>query len=357
MNTYNKPYLQPYNGKSTRYDCPSCKAKKTFTLYLDGNTNQPIHATVGRCERESNCGYHYTPKQYFHDNPMNKSERKEWKPLPTPTPKPVEPVRPIGLIPFDLVEKSASYASDFVRFLCDIFEVEQIVESFENYALGATKTKEVIFWQIDIEGKVRTGKIMQYDAITGKRIHNGGGAIDWVHNKLKNLGTLPQDFNLQQCFFGEHLLTMNPTATVAIVESCKSAVIASIIMPNFVWLSAGNLNGLSIDKCKVLQGRNVVLYPDLSKNKIAFDKWSDRATEIQKLYNCKISVSTLLECNATDVQRVAGLDVADFIINELSNKTTEEEIQQRFSPKLEHLIEQNSALLLLIEKFGLVETC
>ena len=132
-----------------------------------------------------------------------------------------------------------------MRFLCEIFEVEQIVQSFENYALGATKTNEVIFWQIDINGKVRTGQIMQYNPTTGKRIHNEGGAIDWVHNKLKRVGMLPHDFNLQQCFFGEHLLTMNPTATVAIVESCKSAIIASVIMPNFVWLSAGNLNGLS----------------------------------------------------------------------------------------------------------------
>jgi hypothetical protein len=80
----------------------------------------------------------------------------------------------------------------------------------ENYALGATNSKEVIFWQIDIHGKVRTGKIMQYNSITGKRIKHQNGAIDWVHNKLKKTGALPEDFNLQQCFFGEHLLKIYP---------------------------------------------------------------------------------------------------------------------------------------------------
>ena len=32
----------------------------------------------------------------------------------------------------------------------------------ELYALGATKKQEVIFWQIDIQGRVRSGKIMKY---------------------------------------------------------------------------------------------------------------------------------------------------------------------------------------------------
>jgi hypothetical protein len=45
-----------------------------------------------------------------------------------------------------------------------------------------------------------------------------------------------------------------------------------------VWLAAGNLNELSIEKCQVLKGRDVMLYPDLG----AFDKWSEKATEIKK---------------------------------------------------------------------------
>jgi hypothetical protein len=52
----------------------------------------------------------------------------------------------------------------------------------ENYALGATKSKEVIFCQIDVIGKVRSGKIMQYNPTTGKRIKHQSGAIDWFLN-------------------------------------------------------------------------------------------------------------------------------------------------------------------------------
>ena len=51
---------------------------------------------------------------------------------------------------------------------------------------------------------------MQYNPETGKRMKHQSGAIDWVHNKLKKSRQLLEDFNLQQCFFGEHLLNTYP---------------------------------------------------------------------------------------------------------------------------------------------------
>jgi hypothetical protein len=323
---YPHPYLQPYKGKATRHDCPSCKAKLSFTLYLDGNTHKPIHDIVGKCNRESKCGYHYTPKQYYLDNPSHRNETcLVYKQIPDlknnparnlPSPQGEGSGVRFGSIPFSFVEKSASYKSNFVRFLFDYFTDDQIRNAAENYALGATRSKEVIFWQIDIHGKVRTGKIMQYNPDTGRRIKHQSGAIDWVHNKLKKNGTISEDFNLQQCFFGEHLLKLYPDKPIAIVESEKSAIIASCIMPDMIWLAAGNLNGLSIEKCLVLKGRNVMLYPDLG----AFEKWSIKANEIHNQYNCKVIISTLLENEATNSDRANGLDIADYVISEFNSK-------------------------------------
>jgi hypothetical protein len=45
---------------------------------------------------------------------------------------------------------------------------------------------------------------MLYNANTGKRIKEPFNHATWVHSVLK----LPE-FNLQQCFFGEHLLQGN----------------------------------------------------------------------------------------------------------------------------------------------------
>ena len=350
---YAQPYLQKYKGISTRHTCPECGQKQSFTLYLDGNTNEPIHQTVGKCNRESKCGYHYTPKQYFMDNPTCRDAACHVSKQP---PQPITPPQPPGTIPFSFVEKSTSYKSNFVRFLCELLTIEQITIIGEKYALGATKNKEVIFWQIDITGKVRTGKIMQYNPETGRRLKHESGAIDWVHNKLKKSGTLPQDFNLQQCFFGEHLLTIYPEATVCIVESEKSALISAAIFPDFIRLASGGIQGLAVDKCKVLKDRTVILYPDLN----AFEKWSEKSILIKNQCSCEITISALLEDISTPEAKVNGLDVADFMICQLRNKqpeTTPEKtpVQTRFTPILDQMTVTNPALLILIDKLQLEE--
>jgi len=365
---YAKPYLQKYKGKTTRHTCPECGAKESFTLYVDGNTHQPINKRVGKCNRESKCGYHYTPKQFFLDNPnLNETTRQACdlhnsKPFVAKQ----QTLLPVGTIPFSYVERSASYQSNFVRFLCEFLTTEQISSIGNKYAIGATKNKEIIYWQIDSNGKVRTGKIMQYDPLTGKRIKHESGAIDWVHNKLKKSGTLPEDYNLQQCFFGEHLLTIDPEATVCIVESEKSALISAAIFPNEIWLAAGGINGLSDVKCKVLENRTVILYPDLN----GYNKWLDKAIEIKKELNCDITVSTLLEDISTPAAKTQGLDIADYMIYQLTNKQSIEvsetvqietnqiqspAILSRFTPELEAMTETNPALLLLINKLNLIE--
>ena len=353
-------YLQPYKGKSTRHDCPSCKAKLSFTQYLDGSTHRPIHDIVGKCNRESKCGYHYTPKQYFIDNSLSFVVTRHASSNNSLQLVAKQPTPPFGEIPFSYVQKSASYKSNFVRFLCEFLTTEQMTYIGDNYALGATKNKEVIFWQIDMTGKVRTGKIMQYNPTTGKRLKHESGAIDWVHNKLKETGALPQDFNLQQCFFGEHLLTLYPDKSVAILESEKSALIASALIPNMIWLAAGNINGLSVEKCKVLKNRNVILYPDLG----AFEKWKEKAQILNSLspspngegsgVRFKITVSTLLEDEATEPDRSNGLDIADYMIAELRNNN-QTKIKSRYTHELEQMIGTNPALLILIDKLQLVQ--
>ncbi|HXL01353.1 MAG TPA: DUF6371 domain-containing protein, partial [Dysgonamonadaceae bacterium] len=256
---YRQPYLQPYTGKDSRKTCPKCKRSHSFTLYLDGETGQPIHPTVGICNHRNSCGYSYSPRQFFIDNPqlrnsVNYSQRPTGIVAPfTPImPEPPQPPQPAGLIPIEYVDRSMSTGSDFVQFLKNRFATingssQSIDEVCNSYRLGATRNGDVIFWQIDIHGNVRTGKIMRYDPATGKRVH-AGGAINWVHNLLKKDGTLPADFNLVQSFFGEHLLSAYPKKTIAIVESEKTAIIASLFMPEYVWLAAGNINGLNIEK-------------------------------------------------------------------------------------------------------------
>ena len=65
--------LEKYRGRSTRHVCPQCGRKNVFTRYIDTeNNNIYISDIVGKCNRLDKCGYHYTPHQYFTDNPWKR---------------------------------------------------------------------------------------------------------------------------------------------------------------------------------------------------------------------------------------------------------------------------------------------
>lgn len=296
--------LEPYKGMNTRYRCPDCQQRdKTFSLYIDTETGEHIHPSVGRCNRESNCGYHYTPKQYFQDNNISfdTPHPKAYKPRPvTPQPK------PFSFIPVEVFKASLKghEANHFVKFLIDLFEVEVASELVSRYFIATSKhwNGATVFWQIDTQGKVRTGKIMLYSPTTGKRVKEPFNHINWVHKALKQ-----PEFELRQCLFGEHLL-IEKTKPVAIVESEKTAVIASVYLPQFIWLAVGSLTNLNAEKCSILKGRTVTLFPDLN----GFDKWSSKAKELSHLAN--FTVSDLLERKATETERKQGFDLADYLI-------------------------------------------
>jgi hypothetical protein len=287
---------------NTRYRCPSCQQRdKTFSLYIDTETGEHIHPTVGRCNRESNCGHHYTPKQYFQDNNISFDTPKAYKPRPvTPQPKPV------SFIPVEVFKASlkAHETNHFVQFLINLFGVEVASQLVSRYFIATSKhwNGATVFWQIDTQGKVRTGKIMLYNPTTGKRVKNLELPVYWVHKALKQ-----PEFELRQCLFGEHLL-IDKTKPVAIVESEKTAVIASVYLPQFIWVAVGSITNLNAEKCSILKGRTVTLFPDLN----GFDKWSSKSKELSHL--TIFTVSDLLERKATEAEKKQGFDLADYLI-------------------------------------------
>lgn len=307
----NKYVLEPYKGMNTRYHCPSCQQRdKTFSLYIDTETGEHISPIVGRCNRESNCGHHYPPKQYFKDNNISFDIPKAYKPSFV---KPQQ--KPVSYIPIVYFKASlkAHETNHFVMVLINLFGVEIANELVSRYFIASSKywNGATVFWQIDTQGNVRTGKIMLYSPVTGKRVTEPFNHITWVHKALNQ-----PEFELRQCLFGEHLL-IDKTKPVAIVESEKTAVIASIYLPQFIWVAVGSLTNLNAEKCSILKGRNITLFPDLSKPDInsgvtAYDKWSNKAKDLSHL--AIFTVSDLLERKATKADREQGLDIADYLL-------------------------------------------
>lgn len=295
--------LEPYKGMNTRYQCPQCK-RKTFVRCIDTVTGEHIHPTVGRCNREINCGYHLTPKQYFQDNNLSFDKCDSKQLIKVKTDPPIQ--KQVSIIQIELFKASLNHyeKNNFVKFLIDLFGINVTKELISKYFIGTSRHWDgaTVFWQIDISGKVRTGKIMLYSPITGKRVKEPFNHITWVHTALKQ-----PEFELKQCFFGEHLLH-DKTKPIALVESEKTAIISSVYLPQFIWLAVGSLNNLNAEKCQVLKGRIVTLFPDLN----GFEKWSNKARELSNL--AIFTVSDLLERKATNSERQQGFDLADYLI-------------------------------------------
>ena len=334
--------LERYRGRSTRHVCPQCGRKNVFTRYIDTeNNNIYISDIVGKCNRLDKCGYHYTPHQYFTDNPWKRDTQpgeggslrpcgyhytphqyftdNPWK---RDTPRKEEcsfvlfyrknertnnTPPPTGYIPEWVWERSRTVevVADHVRWLASKFGVEETQRVYDLYEMGMTEDKRVIFWQIDYDGQIRTGKVMAYDPITGKR-QKHEGAITWVHSDLKRAGVLAEDWHLEQCLYGEHLLKCNPSYTVAVVEAYKTAHVGAILYPEYLWVAVDSMMGLTAERLRHLKGREVILFPDEGKG---YEVWSQRIAKIAEEVGFNYRMSTFME------GRERGADIADLVDN------------------------------------------
>lgn len=290
---------------------------------------------------------HRTTNDFSFDR--QRAEQKKVKQQSKPT--------AIGYIPPHYVEKSQSERSNFFRFLFTLLTSyygdkakEVLKRLLEEYRLGATRDGSVIFWQIDRTGKVRTGKVMQYNPEDGHRIKGGQtSAVNWIHSILKKQRVLAEDWQLSQCLFGEHLLKTHPDKVVVLVESEKSAVIGSAIFPDYVWLATGGKSQMREEKLRVLSGRTVLLFPDAD----AYAEWKQRA---ESMYFCKVVVSDIIERNATPKQKEAHIDIADWIIFQIREGKVMSTANHLVEAEriLQRMIEKNPVLQKLIDDLDLV---
>lgn len=309
--------LEPYKGVSSRYACPACGLKHMFVRYIDATTGAHLAPHVGRCNREVACGYHYKPKQFFAENPnseilnpnggnpkpeyLNPNGRNPKSEYLNPNSKfHKKSQSPIthSTLPFSTVlETMCCYADNhFVRFLNTRYPQPVVDAVVQRYCIGTHHYWDggTVFWQIDAQGVVRTGKVMLYNPATGKRFRQPHSHIHWMHSIVGGEG-----FRLQQCLFGAHLLPGN-TLPIAIAESEKTAILGSIHMPQYLWLAAGSLSNLTTEKCKHIGNRPITLFPDAG----AIARWAAIAATLP---HCTVDTRIEQLMNGCD-----GCDMADY---------------------------------------------
>jgi Domain of unknown function (DUF6371) len=315
--------LEKYHGKNSRFICPQCQ-KKEFVRYID-DSGEYLSFDVGRCNRESSCGYHKKPKDHFVENPQ--IELLKNKSIFRPMSRNIADLQVLINANIFTIEKKYLTATlgkyeqnNFICFLECLFTSDDVKCLVKRFAIGTASDFKTVFWQIDGKGCIRTGRVMLFDKHTGKRskvVHQ-----DWIHSILIKRGLL-KGFELKQCLFGEHqlLIESEKHKTVAIVESDKTAIIASYFMPEFIWMSAGAKGYLNAERMQPLANRKVILFPDTN----AFVEWSEKAKSLRSIVP-RLQVSNYLEKLLTEEQKQNGDDIADFLIEKRIKEVLEREL-------------------------------
>lgn len=329
-------YKYSLDSSSKKHICPSC-TKKRFVRYLDNETKNYLSKEFGRCDRESSCGYHISP-----------TENKTLTAIKT-----IEEIRAISHIdPKYIIASATKYAeNNFFQYLKKYFNEDEILRCFKKYKVGTSKFWKgaTVFWQIDQNNKIRSGKIMLLDLLTGKRIKEPFPHINWVH-KVLNF----KNYNLKQCLYGEHLVAERSNSvatkpTIAITESEKTAITMSLFIKDIIWVATGSKQNLKQELLQPLKNYNIILFPDCGE----YEDWNKKAIELI-LLGYTIKCSSLLE----NKNYKMGTDLAD-IYFELNSKDKQKITNnQNFSEaekQVNRLIKINPTIEKLIRTFDLMD--
>jgi hypothetical protein len=242
-------------------------------------------------------------------------------PKPERSPDVVEqPVKKLfSNIPVEFLDTFSGivFPNNYTDYLFRIYGREVGEALIERYLIGSYNqwNGASIFWQVDHRCKVRTGKIMLYDRQTGKRIKKPISYIDWVHNKMVQQG-LYQEYLLQQCLFGQHLLVVSDerNKTVGIVESEATAIEMNYYHPDLIWLATGGAAAnalMQTDTQKILSERKVILFPDGGK----YQQWLSIKEKL-KFIGLDIEISSTIEELALDEpETYSNYDMRDLYRN------------------------------------------
>lgn len=322
-----KMYKYSLDKSPKKFVCPNCH-KKRFVRFVD-NSGEYLSDEYGRCDREDSCGYFnpppkgeiaylinfisiqsitdkaikatdesgvfsiipksivldkeggglWLPEWYLNNEHINytgcQSKVFDADGITPITQQKTKPEPQPSFFDLEDLDKAveADIKDNFTQYLIDNFDRDEVIRVLGEYIITGTNKRwpqSTVFWQIDERERIRGAKVMQYDKHTGRRIKEPYNHVGWLHSIRKM-----KDFHLDQCLFGMHRLSLEPDKyTVAIVESEKTAVIMSILMPQYIWMATGGKGNLNLDKLRPLKSRDIILYPD----KGCYKDWDNVAT-------------------------------------------------------------------------------
>ena len=233
-----------------------------------------------------------------------------------PTP-PTEPSQPPVYIDIAEVRTASALVerSTLFKFLCGVYSLNAVRRAFDLYLVGSTAEFGNVpgyasaFPYIDMEGNCVDIHLMKYE--TDGHRSKGGYSQNWLiakKGKSDRRGKWP--------LFGEHLLPLDPTAPVGIVESEKTALIGTIAMPGYIWVATGSVANLNAKRLNAVKDRDCYLFPDLD----GLPLWEEKANRLADEGFNVTFCGDFIRDNATSPKD----DLADILINHALKASTDE---------------------------------
>ena len=274
-------FLYELNSKE-KFTCPSCEENNCFVKYWNTSTGRYLEGDYGRCDRENSCGYHKKPEG---NKPLIMNANLEEEVLG---------ISNCDYIPdavYESMHKNVYKEPNILlRNLTDIFGKDRVLEAYNKYKLGTWHGGATTFPYYTYG--LHTAKIIWFGEDM-HRIKEGRGSIpQWLHNcRYKDINN--QVYIIE--FDGKHPLPLFGTQliitkefkknkkTICIVESEKTAVVMSIVFPQYVWLATGGLRALNKWKFSFFQRTKVMIFPDMGiikkENISVRDLWNQKINE------------------------------------------------------------------------------
>ena len=282
-----------------------------------------------------------------------------WTP---PPPRPTPPPLPTLTLPRCMVVKRMATNNDALVHWIETGidwgneQMARIPQVLHDYCVGHSTVQGrhefTVFWQIDVDGNVRTAHYMKYKP-DGHRVKDKQDyPTDWLHSLLirkrndSDPWPYPQYYDpdhqeARLCLFGEHLLKKYPRATVKLVESEKTALLMAIAYGNNdmqVWLACCGASNLTRERLKPLidEKRQIILYPDRDGVKL----WQQKA---EQLHYGNVSVDDVPVTTWWREEDGDKADIADVVVRMINQAppppTTIDEVKQRV-PKMAPIIDK-----------------
>ena len=243
-----------------------------------------------------------------------------------------------------------------------LMSLEGMQRAAQRYLLGRSRSNETVFWMIDDQQRVRDGMV----------------GDSWASMLLKERGVIDRQWCPQHCLFGLHLLSLAESAesadllglaesaesadllglvesaesadnlslaesaesaertplkfairskisaisaisarqseTICVVESVRSCVVLSERFTKYLWMATGYLANLNERLFLPLKGYHVICFPATDPTGDTYLLWLSVAKEARK-YGIDITVSRLLEDQASPTQKEQCVDLLEFLYN------------------------------------------